>query len=162
MSCSIAIQYALDSTRATDLPDRAQIRRWVQATRAVLQSQEAALSDAVLTIRFVDAREGRRLNHDHRGRDYATNVLTFNLHEDAPAGLALPILADLIVCWPVVRREAREQRKQLAHHAAHMIVHGVLHAHGYDHERARDAKVMEALERLILARFRVSDPYALA
>ena len=159
MSCSLALQYALD---AADLPTRAQVRRWVLATRAVQAAQGQPLPDAVLTLRFVDAREGRRLNRDHRGRDYATNVLTFNLHEGAPASLAMPIVADLVICWPVVRREAREQHKTVLHHAAHMIVHGVLHAHGHDHDRDRDAQVMEALEQRVLARFRIADPYALA
>lgn len=152
---SLAVQYALASA---DLPARAQVRRWVAAAIAVIAPRRAS----ELTVRFVGTREGRALNQTHRGRDYATNVLTFNLHEGAPSALAktLPIMADIVVCLPVVVREARAQRKRLADHCAHMIVHGILHAHGYDHGDDAEAEVMEDLERRVLARFRVADPYA--
>ena len=106
-------------------------------------------------MRFVDAAEGRQLNRDFRGKDYATNVLTF-AYDDAGATLH----ADLIVCVPVVVKEAREQGKTISAHFAHLVAHGVLHAAGYDHDRARDAKHMETLEAAILARFRIADPYA--
>ena len=114
-----------------------------------------------MTLRFVDAREGRRLNRDHRGRDYATNVLTFNLHDEFAGGKAraLPVISDIVVCVPVIAREAREQRKTFTAHCAHLIVHGVLHAHGYDHETPEQAAVMEAIEVAVLARFRIADPY---
>ncbi|MFT4104006.1 MAG: rRNA maturation RNase YbeY [Burkholderiaceae bacterium] len=124
--------------------DRAQIRRWVAA---------AAEMRCELTLRFVGLDEGRQLNARFRGRDYATNVLTFPY--DAPD----VAIADIVVCLPVVEREAREQDKPLAEHLAHMIVHGVLHAQGYDHEDDDDATLMEARERRILARFRIADPY---
>lgn len=152
---SLAIQFAAQSDA---LPGRAQLRRWVASTLAVIAPERAS----ELTLRFVDAREGRALNHAHRGRDHATNVLTFNLHEDAPPAVArrLPVLADIVVCVPVVGREARAQRKRFADHCAHMIVHGVLHAHGYDHQDEARAHAMEALERRVLARFRIADPYA--
>ena len=127
------------------LPDRSQLRRWVVA------AQEQALQ---VTIRFVDAREGRALNLDFRGKDYATNVLTF-VYAEEPAAIG-----DLVVCLPVVKREAREQKKPLKAHMAHMIVHGMLHLQGYDHETGkRDAARMEAREREILARFGIPDPY---
>ncbi len=150
---SLAVQYATTA----EVPARAQVRRWIAAAIEVLAPRRAS----VLTVRFVGAREGRALNRDHRGRDYATNVLTFNLHEDAPPALAaqLPVMADIVVCMPVVQREARAQRKGLPAHCAHMIVHGVLHAHGHDHQNDAQAEAMEALERRVLARFRIADPY---
>ncbi|MFN4148985.1 MAG: rRNA maturation RNase YbeY, partial [Rhodocyclaceae bacterium] len=107
-----------------------------------------------VTLRFVDTIEGRRLNHTFRGKDYATNVLTF-VYEDEP------VTGDVVICVPVVRREAKEQGKPFKAHLAHMVVHGMLHLQGYDHEtNAHDALRMEARERAILARFRIPDPYA--
>ncbi|GAB2180981.1 hypothetical protein DLREEDagrD3_12040 [Denitratisoma sp. agr-D3] len=109
---------------------------------------------AEVTIRFVGAEEGQALNRDYRGKDYATNVLSF-VYETAPK-----VLGDLVVCLPVVLREAKEQGKTVADHFAHMIVHGILHLHGYDHETgAADAEAMEAKERTILARLGIADPY---
>ena len=144
---ALAVQYGCSGA---GLPDRAQLRRWAAA------AQEQVLQ---ATIRFVDAREGRALNRDFRGKDYATNVLTFVYAEGATAS-GDPLLGDLVVCLPVVKREAKEQRKPLKAHMAHMIVHGMLHLQGYDHETgARDAARMEAREREILARFGISDPY---
>ncbi len=105
-----------------------------------------------VTVRFVAAKEGRSLNRDFRGKDYATNVLSFTY--ECAAG-------DLVICLPVVRREAREQRKTLRAHLAHMIVHGMLHLQGYDHATGRfDAEQMEVRERKILARFGIADHYA--
>lgn len=127
------------------LPDRSQVRRWVKA------AQEIAVQ---LTVRFVDAKEGRALNRDFRGKDYATNVLTF-VYETQP------VLGDLVICTAVVRREAKEQGKPFKAHLAHMVVHGMLHLQGYDHETgAADAARMEAREREILARFGIPDPYS--
>ncbi len=126
------------------LPERAQVRRWALA---------ALETDVQVTIRFVAAKEGRRLNHDFRGKDYATNVLSFVYETD-------PVIGDLVVCLPVVKREAKEQKKPFKAHLAHMIVHGMLHLQGYDHETgAHDAAIMEQREREILARFRIADPY---
>lgn len=138
----LAVQYACTDER---LPDRAQLRRW---TRAAQEKPLAA------TVRFVGLAEGRRLNRDYRGRDYATNVLSF-VYEDGAAASG-----DLVVCLPVVLREAREQKKPAKAHLAHMIVHGMLHLQGYDHETGkRDAVRMEVREREILARFGIPDPY---
>lgn len=138
----LAVQYACADDR---LPDRAQLRRW---TRAAQEKPLAA------TVRFVGLVEGRRLNRDYRGRDYATNVLSF-VYEDGAAASG-----DLVVCLPVVLREAREQKKPAKAHLAHMIVHGMLHLQGYEHETGqREAARMEAREREILARFGVPDPY---
>jgi len=106
------------------------------------------------TVRFVDAEEGRELNRDYRGKDYATNVLSF-VYESAPT-----VVGDLVVCLPVVLREAAEQDKPSEAHCAHLIVHGVLHLQGYDHETGpQDAERMEAREREILARLGYPDPY---
>lgn len=104
------------------------------------------------------AAEGRRLNHDFRQRDYATNVLTFEYGVD-PLGVAR---GDIVMCVPVLVREAREQRKTLLDHAAHLTLHGVLHSLGYDHIKARDARRMEALETATLARMGIADPYVAA
>jgi probable rRNA maturation factor len=127
-----------------DLPARATLRRWVAM---------ALKTDAELTLVFVDARAGRRLNRDFRARDYATNVLTF-AYEARPR-----IVADLVLCLPVLRREARQQDKTLRQHLAHLVLHGVLHAQGYEHERGRDAREMRKIERRLLARLRIPDPY---
>lgn len=109
--------------------------------------------DASLTVRFVGAPEGRELNHRYRDRDYATNVLTFPY--DMPGRLE----ADIVICTPVVRAEARAQRKRFEDHLAHLLVHGVLHAQGHEHETEAGAQRMEALEVAILRRFRIPDPY---
>lgn len=131
-------------SRFKGLPARATLARWIRL---------ALERDAEITLRFVASTEGRRLNRDYRGRDYATNVLTFD-YARAPA-----VHADIVLCVPVIRREAREQRKALRNHLAHLVVHGVLHAHGYDHDRAARAKQMEALEVAILGRIGLPDPY---
>jgi probable rRNA maturation factor len=110
--------------------------------------------DAEITVRLVAESEARRLNRDYRGKDYATNVLTF-VYEDGPC-----LTGDIVLCAPVIAREAREQRKALAAHYAHLVVHGALHLQGYDHEAKEDARQMEALESTILKRLGFSNPYA--
>lgn len=139
---SLSVQYA---SNAPDLPPRPQVRRWA---RAALEGA------AVVTVRFVDAIEGRALNAEYRGRDYATNVLTFVYDDEHPRA------GDIVLCAPVVRKEAAAQRKALADHYAHLVVHGMLHLQGHDHERAADAAAMEAREVAILARLGLPDPYA--
>lgn len=113
-----------------------------------------------LNILIVGSAAGRRFNRQFRKRDYATNVLSFP-YEAAP-GEHSGLLGDLVICAPVVTREAREQRKAVRDHFAHMTIHGVLHLLGYDHESERDAERMEALERDILADLRIGDPYAIS
>ena len=142
MGLSLSVQYA---STAADLPTRSQVRRWVRA---------ALDGDAVVTVRFVDAVEGRSLNAEYRGKDYATNVLTFVYDEGKTR------VGDVVLCAPVIRREAAAQGKTLAAHYAHLVIHGMLHLQGHDHERAADAAAMEARERTLLARFRLPDPYA--
>jgi probable rRNA maturation factor len=107
---------------------------------------------AELTLRFVGTEEGRQLNRDFRSKDYATNVLTFAYSQK-------PLLADIVICTPVLRREAQEQSKSLAQHCAHLVIHGVLHARGMDHEIDRDAKRMEAAEVRLLRKLGFTNPY---
>jgi probable rRNA maturation factor len=141
---ALAVQYA---SEVAGLPPRAQIRRWVAAALA---------GDAVVTVRVVDAEEGRALNRDFRGKDYATNVLTFVYSEPAA-----PIAeGDIVLCAPVVQAEAQAQGKALRDHYAHLLVHGVLHLQGHDHQDDASAAMMESLERAILGRMRIPDPYA--
>lgn len=126
---------------------RPTLKRWVGA---------ALFADAELTLRFVDAEEGRTLNRSYRGKDYSTNVLTFAYAESEDD----PVSGDIILCCPVVEREAAEQGKPLEAHYAHLIVHGVLHAQGYDHEEDDEAAEMEAIETEMLAALGYPDPYA--
>ena len=109
-----------------------------------------------MTIRFVGTAEGRALNRQYRGRDYATNVLTF-VYDDARGNG--PVAGDLVLCVPVLQREAREQKKSLRAHCVHLVVHGTLHLQGYDHENDKDARVMEAMETDLLAALGYRDPY---
>jgi probable rRNA maturation factor len=137
---ALAVQYAL---AAEGLPTRAQVRRWVKA---------ALLRDAQITVRFVDTEEGQALNRDYRGKNSATNVLSF-IYE------SVPVVGDLVVCVPVVVREAQTQHKSAAAHFAHLVVHGVLHLQGFDHETEADAQVMEARETEIVTRLGYAKPY---
>ena len=146
---SLSVQYP--DPRLQDSVPRPQLRRWVQA---------ALLAPAELTIRFVDAEEGRALNRDYRGKDYATNVLTFAYSEDQPEDDDGVTQADIILCTDVLQREAGEQGKSVVEHAAHLVVHGVLHAQGYDHEDDEEATEMESLEIEILGRLGWPNPYA--
>ena len=116
----------------------------------------AMFAPAELTLRFVAAQEGRTLNREFRGKDYATNVLTFAYSEDSEG----PTLADIVLCTDILLQEASDQHKTLADHAAHLIIHGVLHAQGYDHDNDDEAEEMEALETEILATLAIADPYA--
>ena len=139
---SLSVQYASNDA---DLPARPLVRRWVRA---------ALRDDATVVVRFVDAIEGRALNAEFRNKDYATNVLTFVYDDEHPRA------GDVVLCAPVVRREAAAQGKPLADHHAHLVIHGMLHLQGFDHERQADAAVMETLETSILARLGLPDPYA--
>jgi len=140
---TLSLQFADRAHRA--LLPRHKVARWIRA---------ALETPAELAVRIVGADEGRALNRDYRGRDYATNVLTFDYTRE-------PVVsADLVLCAPVVEREANEQGRPLQAHYAHLLVHGTLHAQGWDHEKARDARVMEARETAILAALGFPDPYA--
>ena len=149
---------ALHLSRSAGLPRKgiplqASFARWVEATLRAANRRR----DSELSIRIVDAREGRELNRDYRQRDYATNVLSFPA--ELPPGMKLPLIGDLVICAAVVAREAAEQGKRLRDHYAHMTVHGTLHLLGHDHENEADAERMEALERKILTQLGVADPY---
>ncbi|GAB2621797.1 rRNA maturation RNase YbeY [Novilysobacter erysipheiresistens] len=133
------------------IPAAVSFRRWVGA------ALDGRIRQADLAIRLVDAKEGRAMNRHYRGKDYATNVLSFPA--ELPEGLKLPLLGDLVICAPVVAREAREQGKPLNDHYAHLTVHGALHLLGWDHEDEREAECMEQLEREILAGLGIADPY---
>ena len=149
----VAIGYALPRK---GLPSAASFRRWAAAALA------GRIREADLAIRLVDTAEGQSLNRHYRGKDYATNVLSFpsELPEGLPEGVHLPLLGDLVICAPVVAREAEEQGKPLNAHYAHLTVHGVLHLLGWDHEDDKEADAMEQLEREILAGLGIDDPYA--
>ncbi|MFO1284120.1 MAG: rRNA maturation RNase YbeY [Burkholderiales bacterium] len=138
----LVVQYAV--ARA-GLPAAASLRRWAAA---------AVERDVRATVRFVGEKEGRTLNALYRGKDYATNVLTF-VYDDE-----VPLAGDLVLCAPVLRREAREGGRTLRAHCAHLVVHGMLHLQGHDHTSPRDARAMESRETAILARLGVADPYA--
>ncbi len=135
------------------IPAPASFRRWVAA--ALRGARHRA--PAELSIRIVGAREGRALNRRYRGKDHATNVLSFPV--ELPRGVESPLLGDLAICAPVVAREAREQGKLPRDHYAHLTVHGVLHLLGHDHQNDHEAARMEALETRILASLGIADPY---
>ncbi len=146
---SLSVQYA---SEAGDLPSRAQVRRWVAA---------ALEHPAEITVRIVDADEARALNQDFRSKAYVPNVLTFEYGEIGQDASGSSVLGgDVVICAPVVEREAREQGKPLQNHYAHMTVHGVLHLQGYDHIDPAEADIMETREAVILKRFRIPNPYA--
>lgn len=135
------------------VPAAASFRRWVEAALRGARRRRST----ELAIRIVDTDEGRALNRDYRGKDYATNVLSFPA--ELPPGVALPLIGDLAICAPVVAREAAEQGKPLRDHWAHLTVHGVLHLLGHDHIEEAQAEAMEALETRILAGLGIADPY---
>ncbi len=174
---SLSVQYG---STADNLPSRSQFRRWVKL---------ALLRDVKITLRIVDEIEGRALNKDFRGKDYATNVLTFVYDDVEPTpqpplsggltgsspgsppgkgagglgrsgGVAVqPLSGDIVICALVVEREARAQHKDLSAHYAHLSIHAALHLQGYDHENKQDAAVMEVLETALLAKLGYADPY---
>ncbi len=147
----VAVGYAVPRR---GVPAPASFRQWVEAALRGAGRRKPA----ELAIRIVDAEEGRTLNRDYRGKDYATNVLSFPA--ELPPGLRSPLIGDLAICAPVVLREAAEQAKPPRHHWAHLTVHGVLHLLGHDHIEDAEAEAMEALETRILARLGIADPYA--
>jgi probable rRNA maturation factor len=128
----------------SDIPTRKQLKKWVNAALRV---------ETEVTIRFVDEEEGRMLNSAYRGKDYATNVLTFPLSEEPH------LMGDIIICSPVVAQEAKAQNKSLEAHYAHLTVHGVLHLHGYDHETEAQAELMESIEVTTLQNLGYANPY---
>lgn len=141
------------------IPDDQSLRTFAEA--ALDQSAMDNRAQAEICVRIVDEAEGRALNLQWRGKDYATNVLSFpgSVPPGLPAGSAPGLMGDVVLCAPVVAREAHDQSKRPAHHWAHLIVHGVLHLRGFDHIEQPSASLMEQREREILAGLGISDPY---
>lgn len=148
MSIILDLQLA---TEATDIPSEAALKCYLDAAISPFQAE------AEVTIRIVDAAESQQLNFDYRHKDKPTNVLSFPFQ--APAGIELPLLGDIVICVQVVAQEALEQNKALEAHWAHMVVHGCLHLLGFDHINDTDAEEMEAEEVQILQELGFSDPY---
>ena len=144
--------FDFDNASTASVPDPEAFRGWAAA------ALEGRRPDWELSVRVVDEAEGQALNRQYRGKDYATNVLSFPA--ELPDGVDLPLLGDLVLCAPVVAREAAEQGKPEHAHWAHLVVHGVLHLLGFDHETSVEADVMEGEERRVLARLGFPDPYA--
>lgn len=138
---NLSVQYACNGA---DVPLRDAVRRWARAALA---------GGGEVTVRFVEPGEGQELNRDYRGKDYATNVLSFPYDTDPI------VLGDLVICPAVIEREAAEQGKPLEDHYAHMVVHGILHLQGWNHENDQEAAEMEAEEKRILAGLGYPDPY---
>jgi probable rRNA maturation factor len=135
------------------VPASASFRRWIEAALKGAKRRKAT----EVSVRIVDTEEGHALNLQYRGRDYATNVLSFPV--ELPPGVDLPLIGDLVICAPVVAREAAEQGKKPADHWAHLTIHGTLHLLGYDHIDEAEAETMEALETKVLAGLGIADPY---
>ncbi len=148
MTVAIDLQLACRSSR---LPSAEQFQRWAETA---LKGQR---DDAELTIRIVDDAESQCLNLTYRGKDQPTNVLSFPF--EAPAGIEMDLLGDLVICAAVVAREAGEQQKSLEHHWAHMVIHGILHLLGYDHLSDHQAEEMESLETRLLNQLGIANPY---
>lgn len=155
MSAELDYQIALEATEGeiASLPAAEDVTRWVNATLECLEKS----GDTELTVRVVTESEMTQLNNTYRHQDSSTNVLSFPF--DAPPGVSLPLIGDLVVCAAVVEREALQQNKPPANHWAHMIVHGVLHLLGYDHISDSEAEQMEQLEINILSQLGYPDPY---
>lgn len=150
----MSLELTLDlqiASESKQLPTEAEFLRW--ATTAL----DGRLDEAEMTIRLVDEAESHQLNLDYRGKDKPTNVLSFPF--EAPPGIELPLIGDLVICAPVVENEAQEQNKPLEAHWAHMVVHGCLHLLGYDHIDDAEAEEMEAIETELIESLGFSDPY---
>ena len=155
------LQLQLDTQIAVaienDLPTDAQLSQWATAALTNLSVSYDESDEPELTIRIVDEAESQELNHEYRGKDKPTNVLSFPF--EAPTHIPIPLLGDLIICKQVVEREAIEQDKPLTAHWAHMVVHGCLHLLGYDHIEDEEAEEMEGIERVVLNDLGFEDPY---
>ncbi|WP_299689593.1 rRNA maturation RNase YbeY [uncultured Vibrio sp.] len=151
MSIELDLQLAVENEQG--LPTKQEIQLWLDKTIPPFQE------NAELTIRIVDTQESHQLNHEYRGKDKPTNVLSFPF--EAPPGIELDLLGDLIICRQVVEKEAEEQNKPLLAHWAHMVVHGSLHLLGYDHIEDDEAEEMESLETEIMQTMGFEDPYIL-
>ena len=148
IQCDVGVTYGISRK---GVPSPISFKRWAEA------ACQGRIKFADIAIRVVDLKEGKAVNKHYRGKDYATNVLSFPA--ELPEGVRLPLLGDLLICAPIVAKEAKAQKKDLNAHYAHLTIHGVLHLLGLDHEDEREALVMEAIERQILADMGYPDPY---
>ncbi len=148
MSADIELQIGTDRP---GLPSQVQLQQWVDA------ALDGRRDGGEICVRIVDADESRALNHQYRGKDKPTNVLSFPF--EVPEGVPLDLLGDLVICAEVVADEAAQQHKPEQHHWAHMVIHGTLHLLGFDHINDEDAEEMESLERRILESLSIPDPY---
>ena len=146
---NLEIQFATQSLadKWSELIPKRKVARWIR---------QALQKDAIITVRFVGNAEGKRLNATYRGKDYATNILTFPYDIDSKD---LSLMADLVICLPVLKKEALAQKKSIEQHLIHLIVHGTLHAQGFDHEDEVEAEAMESLEISILKKLKQPNPY---
>lgn len=159
---TVDVQYALKEDETEEPPGRAALETWAQSAYANVESNVAPHGVAhELTVRVVDAAEMLALNTRYRGQPKLTNVLSFTAELDPVIGAVpeLQLLGDIVVCHSVILGEAGQQQKTVSEHYAHMVVHGVLHLCGYDHQDDESAETMEALERQILAKNGIDDPY---
>lgn len=140
------------AVKGKDLPELDRVSKWIDT---VLSNQE--LDEQELTVRIVSSEESQSLNHQYRQKDKPTNVLSFPF--EAPPGIEINLLGDLVICADLVEREANEQNKAVFDHWAHLVVHGTLHLLGFDHENEQEAQQMEQLEVELLAKLGIDDPY---
>ena len=154
MTAIIDYQQAYEGEEAilADIPTSSELERWANVVLAF-----EGLSEHEVTVRFTDEVESQALNFEYRGKEKPTNVLSFPF--EAPPGIEINLLGDLVICAPVISREAKEQQKAVVNHYAHMTVHGLLHLMGYDHIKDADAEEMESKEIEILAQLGIDDPY---
>lgn len=153
---SAIIDYQIAS-EGTFYPPEQDVQQWVDLVLTNQSNQARDLTHSEITVRIVSEQESRSLNHQYRDKDSSTNVLSFPF--EAPAQMEIDLLGDLVICADVVEKESKMQNKPIAHHWAHMIIHGTLHLLDFDHVDEQDAQQMESLEIALLAKLAIDDPY---